>query len=137
MKNIFIIACVFLSQILCAQKAIDKTPPETIQDENPIYNLAGIQVKPEFPGGTSAFMQFVSANFKTPDEKGLSGKIYVTFVIEKDGSLSDIKVLRDIGFGTAEEAIRVISSSPRWLPGEHEGYKVRTRYTLPITIANK
>ena len=64
----------------------------------------------------------------------MSGKVYVTFVVEKDGSLTDIKVIRDIGFGTGKEAIRVLKSSPKWTPGEKNGKKVRVLYSIPITI---
>jgi periplasmic protein TonB len=64
----------------------------------------------------------------------LKGKVYVTFVVEKDGSLTDIKVLRDIGYGTGKEAIRVLSKCPKWMPGEQNGKKVRVLYSLPITI---
>ena len=66
--------------------------------------------------------------------KNLKGKVFVTFVVEKDGSLSDIKVIRDIGLGTGEEAIRVLKECPKWLPGEQNGQKVRVLYSLPISI---
>ena len=67
-------------------------------------------------------------------EAGIQGTCYVTFVVEKDGSLTDIKVVRDIGFGTGKEAIRVLKSCPKWNPGEQNGKKVRVLYSLPITI---
>ena len=69
-----------------------------------------------------------------PDEEGLKGKVYVTFVVEKDGSLTDIKVLRDIGYGTGKEAIRVLKATPRWNPGEQNGKKVRCTFSLPISL---
>ena len=104
------------------------------ENTNEIYNVAGIEVKPEFPGGMEKFYKFVGNNYKTPEEEGLKGKVYVTFVVEKDGSLTDIKVLRDIGYGTGAEAIRVLKKCPRWTPGEQNGKKVRVLYSLPITI---
>ncbi|MFV8369147.1 energy transducer TonB [Flavobacterium sp. LB2R40] len=102
--------------------------------DNQIYNTAGIEVKPDFPGGIEKFYKFVGNNYQTPEEEGLKGKVYVTFVVEKDGSLTDIKVIRDIGYGTGKEAIRVLKKCPKWTPGEQNGKKVRVLYSLPITI---
>ncbi|CAN1566724.1 TonB, C-terminal [Flavobacteriaceae bacterium] len=108
--------------------------PADIVDDNNIYNTAGIEVKPDFPGGMAKFYKYVGNNYRTPEEEGLAGKVYVTFVVEKDGSLTDIKVVRDIGYGTGKEAIRVLKSCPKWNPGEQNGKKVRVLYSLPITI---
>lgn len=102
--------------------------------DNQIYSTAGIEVKPDFPGGINKFYKFVGDNYQTPEEEGLKGKVYVTFVVEKDGSLTDIKVIRDIGYGTGKEAIRVLKKCPKWTPGEQNGKKVRVLYSLPITI---
>jgi protein TonB len=105
-----------------------------VEEDNTVYNQAGIEVKPEFPGGIEKFYKFVGDNYRLPDEEGLNGKVFVSFVVEKDGSLTDIKVLRDIGYGTGKEAIRVLKSVPRWNPGEQNGKKVRCTYSLPISI---
>ena len=105
-----------------------------VEEDTSIYNTAGIEVKPDFPGGLEKFYKFIGKNFQVPEEEGLKGKIFVTFVVEKDGSLSDIKVLRDIGYGTGKEAIRVLKTCPRWVPGEQNGKKVRVLYSLPISI---
>lgn len=107
---------------------------QVVEEDNNVYNTAGIEVKPDFPGGIDKFYKFVGNNYKTPEEEGLKGKVYVTFVVEKDGSLTDIKVLRDIGYGTGAEAIRVLKKCPKWTPGEQNGKKVRVLYSLPITI---
>lgn len=107
---------------------------EVIAEDTSVHSLAGIEQKPEFPGGIEKFYQFVGRNYQAPEEEGLKGKVYVTFVVEKDGSLTDIKVIRDIGYGTGKEAIRVLSKCPKWLPGEQNGKKVRVLYSLPITI---
>jgi protein TonB len=110
--------------------------PEKVVEEvdNNIYSTAGIEVKPDFPGGMAKFYKFVGDNYQTPEGEGLNGKVYVTFVVEKDGSLTDIKVLRDIGYGTGKEAIRVLKKCPKWSPGEQNGKPVRVLYSLPITI---
>ena len=108
--------------------------PADIVDDNNIYSNAGIEVKPDFPGGMAKFYKFVGNNYRTPEELESSGKVYVSFVVEKDGSLTDIKVVRDVGFGTGKEAVRVLKSCPKWTPGEQNGKKVRVLYSLPITI---
>lgn len=105
-----------------------------VEEDNQIYNTAGIEVKPDFPGGMDKFYKYVGNNYQTPEEEGLKGKVYITFVVEKDGSLTDIKVIRDIGYGTGKEAVRVLKKCPRWTPGEQNGKKVRVLYSLPITI---
>jgi beta-lactamase regulating signal transducer with metallopeptidase domain len=110
-----------------------KTKTTKVQN-NDILNLADVSEKPTFPGGIEKFYQFVGANFKTPSEPNLKGKIYITFIIEKDGSLSEFKILRDIGYGTGAEAIRVLKLSPKWIPGKIDGNPVKVMYSLPITI---
>lgn len=105
-----------------------------VEEDNTVYNTAGIEVKPDFPGGMDKFYNYIAKNYRTPEEEGLKGKVYVTFVVEKDGSLTDIKVLRDIGYGTGKEAIRVLKATPRWNPGEQNGKKVRCTFSLPISI---
>ena len=105
-----------------------------VEEDNTVYNTAGIEVKPEFPGGIEKFYSFVQKNYNMPDQEGLKGKVSVTFVVEKDGSLTDIKVLRDIGYGTGKEAIRVLKATPRCNPGEQNGKKVRCTFSLPISL---
>ncbi len=105
-----------------------------VEEDNTVYNTAGIEVKPDFPGGMEKFYSYIQKNYRMPEEEGLKGKVYITFVVEKDGSLTDIKVLRDIGYGTGKEAIRVLKATPRWNPGEQNGKKVRCTFSLPISL---
>ena len=108
---------------------------EVIADENQLYNAAGLEVKPSFPGVYDAFQKFLTTNFILPkDKSNLKGKIYTTFIVEKDGSLSNINVLRDLGFGTKEEAIRVLKSSPKWSPGKQNDKLVRVLFSAPILV---
>jgi protein TonB len=103
-----------------------------------LYTLDGIENYPEFPGGHSAFIKFLSRNLKYPEmavEKGIEGKVLISFIIEKNGRLSNIKILRGIGFGCDEEAIRVLEKSPEWKPGIQNKQKVRVAYTLPINFS--
>lgn len=134
MKNtLFILLTLFAIQITSAQeKPLTK---EQASDDDSIYNTAGIEVKPEYPGGIDAFYKHVSKNYNPPTAKAFKGgKVFVTFVIEKDGSLNDIKVIRDPGFGTGDEAIRVLKLSEKWKPGEQNGKFVRTLFALPIVL---
>lgn len=131
MKRIAFLLMVFC----CFQKAQSQTESAVKGDEvNEIYNSAGVDIKPEFPGGYENFYKYIGSTFKVPNVPRLSGKILVSFVIEKDGSVTDIRVLRDIGYGTNEEAIRVLKNSPKWIPAEQNGKKVRCSFMLPINI---
>jgi protein TonB len=120
--------------VLTVDEPVGTGTTAVVEEDNTVYNTAGIEQKPEFPGGMDKFYKFVGNNYQTPEEDGLKGKVYVTFVVEKDGSLTDIKVLRDIGYGTGKEAVRVLNKCPKWIPGEQNGKKVRVLYSLPITI---
>lgn len=92
---------------------------------------------PTFQGGLQEFYTYIGANFKLPNVKNLEGKIMMQFVVETDGSLTEIKTLKDIGHGTGDEAIRVLKNAPKWVPGEQDGKPVRVMYTLPISISTK
>lgn len=107
---------------------------QEVVEDNTIYSSAGIEVKPDFPGGIAKFYSFIQKNYVAPDEPGLKGQVFVSFVVEKDGSLTDIKILRDIGYGTGREAERVLRKCPRWTPAEQNGKKVRCSYQIPIKI---
>ncbi|HAH56196.1 MAG TPA: hypothetical protein DCM02_13185 [Flavobacterium sp.] len=104
-------------------------------NQNSLYSCAGIDVKPDFPGGIKEFQKYIAKNYITPREaKEIKGKVFVTFVVEIDGTLTNIRVLRDLGFGTGKEAIRVLEQSPKWIPGQQKGLIVRSTYSLPIAI---
>lgn len=92
---------------------------------------------PEFPGGIEALMDFVGKNVKYPEEakeKEISGRVFASFVIEKDGSVSNVKVLRGIGGGCDDEAVRVIKTMPKWKPGMQKGKPARVSYQIPINF---
>ncbi len=105
--------------------------------DNNVYSLAGLQVQPEFPGGIGAFNNFVKKNLRLPEvDQDLNAKIFVSFVVEKDGTLTDIKAVRDPGYGLGKEAVRVLKSLKiKWSPGIQNGKPVRASFTLPISIA--
>lgn len=126
-KFLFLIIALYAFQIASAQDSTNVEKPKVI-------NYSAADVKPEFPGGVEAFYKFIAKNYKMPNVKRLSGKVYVNYTIDTDGSIIDIKVLRDIGYGTGEEAIRVLQNCPKWKPAEQNGQKVRCMYSLPIAL---
>ena len=96
-----------------------------------------VEKMPTFPGGEEALMDFIGTNVRYPQyavEHNITGKVYVKFVVEPDGSVSNIGVLRGIGGGCDEEAVRVVQMMPDWIPGEAFGKKVRVSYMLPINF---
>ena len=114
---------------------VGKGPSQVVEEDNTIYNTAGIEVKPDFPGGIAKFYSYIQRTFQpVEDENFPGGRVFVSFVVEKDGTLTDIKILRDAGYGTGKEAERVLKKCPKWVPGEQNGKKVRVLYSLPIVF---
>lgn len=104
-------------------------------DSNKVEHLyTAIEILPAPSKGINDFYNHVGKNFRVPNIRGLKGIIYVKFIIETNGTAQEIKVQKDIGYGTGEEAIRAVSSYKDWKPGEQRGIKVRCGYSLPITI---
>jgi TonB family protein len=96
-----------------------------------------VEKVPQFPGGESARIAFMGSNIRYPQEameEGIQGTVYVSFVVEKDGSISNIKILRDIGGGCGQEAVRVVSMMPKWEPGTQRGKAVRVQFNMPVTF---
>jgi periplasmic protein TonB len=119
----------------------DDTPKtKVLDDDNEIRPLSGISEMPEFPGGDEGRIKFLMENLKYPRlavESGIQGKVILTFVIEKDGSITDIKLLRGIGAGCDEEASRVVTLMPKWNPGRQNGKEVRVQFNMPISFVLK
>ena len=94
-----------------------------------------VEDQPEFPGGNEAMIEFLSNNIKYPaeaTEKGIEGRVIVNYVVEKDGSISEVQIVRGVDPMLDSEAIRVVESMPNWKPGKQRGKEVRVRFTLPI-----
>ena len=94
-----------------------------------------VESMPEFPGGQGKMLEFISQNIKYPPmarESGIQGRVFVNFVVEPDGSVSNVTVLRGIGGGCDEEAVRVVKTMPRWTPGRQRGKAVRVSFNLPV-----
>lgn len=134
------------------QKTLKGDPDAQIQIENPVYGegpvnqvvtedsneiFTNVEVFPDFPGGMEAFYKFLGKNLVYPPmskENNIQGRVTVNFVVEKDGSLTDIKVLRGVpgGEDLGQEAIRILKKSPKWKPGVQNGRPVRVSYSVPI-----
>lgn len=108
------------------------------EEEEEIYTV--VENEPEFPGGIDSLYAFLRRNLVYPDEakkNGIEGKVFVTFVVNVDGSITDVKVLRDIGGGCGEEAVRVVKMMPKWKPATVKGQPVRMQYNLPVRFLLK
>ena len=96
-----------------------------------------VEEMPSFPGGQGALMQYLASNIKYPvvaQENGVQGRVIVSFVVERDGSISDVKVARSVDPSLDREAQRVVKSMPRWSPGKQNGSTVRVKYTVPVVF---
>ncbi|MCR5589484.1 MAG: energy transducer TonB [Bacteroidales bacterium] len=107
-----------------------------VDDDEALFGVIA-ETEPEYPGGIEAMYKFVQDNLKYPQlalENGIQGRVYLTFVVEEDGSISNVRVLRDIGGGCGLEAKRVVEMMPKWKPGKQRDKVVRTQYNLPINF---
>jgi tonB family C-terminal domain len=94
-----------------------------------------VEVMPQFPGGQIAMMKYIMENIKYPKqimEEGIQGRVTVSFIVEKDGRVSNVRLLRSVQSALDKEAIRVVKSMPKWTPGKHNGKPVRVRFNLPV-----
>ena len=116
------------------------TPPAVVEEEEEesaqqIFTV--VEEMPEFPGGQGALLQYLSKSIKYPviaQENGIQGRVSCSFVVEKDGSVTDVQVLRGVDPSLDKEAIRVITAMPKWKPGKQRGKPVRVKYTVPVTF---
>jgi len=112
--------------------------PIQIEEEEEVEDdviFTVVEDQPEFPGGEEARQSFLEENLRYPTmarEAGIQGTVFVTFVVETDGSVTDVRVLRGIGGGCDQEAIRVVEMMPRWEPGRQRGQPVRVQFNMPI-----
>jgi protein TonB len=115
-----------------------KVEEEKEEEEQKIFTI--VENDPEFPGGMDALYKYLAENIKYPQlarDNGITGKVFVTFVVERDGSIANVKLLRDIGGGCGAEAIRVVKSMPKWNPGKQRGKAVRVQFNLPVNFTLK
>lgn len=120
-------------EILKAKEVIAEPEPPKHEEENKVFDI--VEQQPLFPGGPTALMKYLSENTKYPvvaQENGVQGRVTVQFVVEKDGSISDVHVLRGVDPSLDKEAVRVVKSMPRWTPGKQNGITVRVNYRVPV-----
>ena len=120
-------------EILKAKEVIAEPEPRKHEEENKVFDI--VEQQPLFPGGPAALMKYLSENTKYPvvaQENGVQGRVTVQFVVEKDGSISDVHVLRGVDPSLDKEAVRVVKSMPRWTPGKQNGITVRVNYRVPV-----
>ncbi len=113
----------------------EEAPPEVVNDE--IMLFAAVEEKPEFPGGEKKFYEYLGKNMKYPQmeaEQGITGRVFVEFLIDRDGSIADVKALRGVSPGLDKEAVCVIRAMPNWSPGKQNGRPVRVRYVIPVNF---
>ena len=111
-----------------------RTHKDTTTDDK-VYEVC--EQMPIFEGGDAALLKYLRENLKYPDktkDRGVQGRLVIGFIVEKDGSLTDVKVLRPVDIDLDAEVLRLVKGMPKWIPGRHNGQRVRVRYLLPIHI---
>ena len=120
-------------EVLKAKEVVvDEKPKE---EETKVFDV--VEQMPSFPGGDAELMKFLSTHIKYPvvaEENGIQGRVIATFVVERDGSISDVKVIKSVDPSLDKEATRVVSSMPHWIAGRQNGNPVRVKYTVPVTF---
>ena len=107
-----------------------------VEDEQPV-SIAMVEQKPEFPGGEAAMYKWLSENIVYPSaasEEGVQGRVVVEFVVGKDGSITNVRIVRPRHPALDKEALRVVKAMPKWMPGRNNGQPVKVTYTLPVTF---
>lgn len=109
---------------------------DPITDNDEIFTM--VEKMPEFPGGDAALYGYLAKNLIYPNiarENGIQGRVIASFIVEKDGSISNIQIVRGIGGGCQEEVLRLISLMPKWTPAKHQGVVVRCKSTFPVKFS--
>jgi len=122
------------NKVMSEEKVIVEEKHEK-EEEKVIHTI--VEQMPTFPGGDAALMKYLSSNLRYPpraEEMGIKGRVTCQFVVERDGSITDVKVVRGVDPDLDREAVRVIKSMPKWIPGKQNGKSVRVRYTCPINF---
>ena len=121
-------------EVLKAKESIAQPEPPK-EEETKVFDV--VEQMPSFPGGPSALFEYLSKNIKYPvvaEENGIQGRVIVSFVVERDGSITDVRVVKSVDPSLDKEAQRVVKSMPRWIPGKQNGSAVRVKYTVPVTF---
>ena len=122
-------------EVLKAKEMIINEPVKPKEEENKVFDV--VEQMPSFPGGMAALMAYLQKSIKYPpvaEENGIQGRVVCTFVVERDGSVTDVRVAKSVDPSLDKEAVRVVSAMPKWIPGKQNGQSVRVKYTLPVTF---
>ena len=120
-------------EVLKAKEVIAEEKPK--EEETKVFDV--VEQMPQFPGGQQALFEYLSKNIKYPviaEENGVQGRVIVTFVVERAGSITDVKVVKSVDPSLDKEAQRVVKAMPHWIPGKQNGSAVRVKYTVPVTF---
>jgi protein TonB len=120
-------------EVLKAKEVIAQPEPPKHEEESKVFDV--VEQMPSFPGGNGALLEYLATHVKYPvvaQENGVQGRVIVSFVVEKDGSITDVRVVRSVDPSLDREAARVVSSMPRWTPGKQNGSAVRVKYNVPV-----
>jgi protein TonB len=123
------------AEVLKAKEIIVQEAEKPKEEETKVFDV--VEQMPSFPGGMGALMQYLSSHIKYPvvaEENGIQGRVICTFIVERDGSITDTRVARSVDPSLDKEAVRVINSMPRWIPGKQNGTACRVKFTLPVTF---
>ena len=122
-------------EVLKAKEVLVTEPVKPKEEENKVFDV--VEQMPSFPGGMSALMAYLQKSIKYPpvaEENGIQGRVICTFVVERDGRVTDVRVAKSVDPSLDKEAVRVVSAMPKWIPGKQNGQSVRVKYTLPVTF---
>ena len=122
-------------EVLKAKEVLVTEPVKPKEEENKVFDV--VEQMPSFPGGMAALMAYLQKSIKYPpvaEENGIQGRVVCTFVVERDGSVTDVRVARSVDPSLDKEAVRVVSAMPKWIPGKQNGQSVRVKYTLPVSF---
>ena len=122
-------------EVLKAKEVIAQPEPPKHEEEAKVFDI--VEQMPQFPGGQVALMKYLSENIHYPvvaQENGVQGRVVVAFVVERDGSISDVHVARGVGPSLDKEAVRVVKSMPKWQPGKQNGSAVRVKFNVPVAF---
>ena len=120
-------------EVLKAKEVIAQPEPPKHEEESKVFEV--VEQMPSFPGGNGALLEYLATHVKYPvvaQENGVQGRVIVSFVVERDGSITDVRVVRSVDPSLDREAARVVSSMPRWTPGKQNGSAVRVKYNVPV-----
>ena len=121
-------------EVLKAKEVIAQPEPPK-EEETKVFDV--VEVMPSFPGGQGALFEWLSKNIKYPvvaEENGVQGRVIVTFVVERNGSITDVQVVKSVDPSLDKEAVRVVKAMPHWIPGKQNGSAVRVKFTVPVTF---